>query len=191
MSEPRIRAVRVSVVGKEFRVFGPSHPVWASDSDLAAVIREACAASPKRRPALPPQRFPKPDPADRERKHHEKHGRKARKTMAVYDAVATRAAGMCECGCDRALGDVLSFYAAPEMDHFWGRARAESVETCWMLRAECHRDKTNNRPDRREWLGRFAQHCLRYEYRTERRRALDRKDSLDDIEAAAEVSRVR
>lgn len=76
---------------------------------------------------------------------------KAEARRAVRHLVEERAAGRCEvAGCG---GFGL------EMDHFWGRAREESVESCWMLCHLCHRMKTNNMPDRIAWLETFRGHA--------------------------------
>lgn len=74
--------------------------------------------------------------------------------QALRDAVLTRAAGRCEaCGAD---GQLL------ELDHFFGRARSETVETCWMLCGEDHFQKTNSLPGRRFWLLRFQRHAEKH-----------------------------
>lgn len=77
-------------------------------------------------------------------------------TVAVRQAVVTRAAGRCEaCGVD--LPGPMG-----EMDHFFGRARSENVETCWFLCRECHQFKTDNFPTRSIWLRRFRTHAMKY-----------------------------
>ena len=80
----------------------------------------------------------------------------------VYEVVAERAAGRCE-GCFHAFG--LSLKDRPELDHFEGRARSESVETCWMLCGSCHAGKSANDPSKAYWLARFAIHAEKYGYR--------------------------
>lgn len=68
-----------------------------------------------------------------------------------------RAHGRCECGCGRALGD----YA--ELDHFFGRAKADENEfLCWILHRDCHHAKTNNSPSAAYWFARFIAHCGRW-----------------------------
>jgi hypothetical protein len=54
---------------------------------------------------------------------------------------------------------------AHERDHFWGRARDESVEGSWALCVLCHRAKTENRPSRWYWLWSFGAHAARLGYR--------------------------
>lgn len=151
-----------------------------------AVARvEWTTARKKARPAK--QAHPKCSKLDRLRKAHGKRGAKARKTMEVYDAVEQRARGVCECGCGGAFGSDLD--TMPEMDHFWGRAREESVESCWMLRAQCHREKTGNKPDRKTWLKKFYTHCVVFEYSGQLGKCIDKLESERDIARAAEVSR--
>jgi 5-methylcytosine-specific restriction endonuclease McrA len=77
----------------------------------------------------------------------------------VYSAVATRSGGCCEaCGEDE-------FVAPLECDHFFGRARAQSVETCWMLCRGCHRKKTDGSPTSAWWFRRFIEHAHALDYR--------------------------
>jgi 5-methylcytosine-specific restriction endonuclease McrA len=77
-------------------------------------------------------------------------------TATVRAACVERAKGRCEaCG---------MLTTAPHMDHFHGRAREESIESCWMLCPSCHLDKTENRPSRRTWLLRFRSHCHQKSY---------------------------
>jgi hypothetical protein len=72
---------------------------------------------------------------------------------AIRAEVARRAGGCCEaCGARRG--------AALHWDHFWGRAREESVEGTWMLCPLCDTEKTENRPSRVWWLRRFRRHVL-------------------------------
>jgi hypothetical protein len=68
--------------------------------------------------------------------------------------VFERAAGKCEAGsCDR---------TPEELDHFFGRAKAdETVENCWAICREHHREKTDNFPSRAYWLARFGLHSKR------------------------------
>lgn len=54
-------------------------------------------------------------------------------------------------------------YGGPmDMDHMRGRARSESVETCWALCGGpngCHDRKTRNLPSSAFWLEAFVRHC--------------------------------
>jgi hypothetical protein len=88
-------------------------------------------------------------------------GGKRANTSAVYQAVEERAENWCECGCGKPLAEV-PWLANPILDHFEGRARSESLETCWMLRRDCNDDRTANRPNAREWLEKFMRHCRKY-----------------------------
>ncbi len=55
--------------------------------------------------------------------------------------------------------------AINHLDHFFGRAKAEeTIETCWVLRPECHYEKTRNWPSARHWLLKFLVHCGRHAY---------------------------
>lgn len=94
--------------------------------------------------------------------------RKVRKpratTKEIREMVMTRAGGMCECGCGRAL----LYFGAAEMDHWLGgsgrRKQKESVETCWMLSGYCHHRRTRNEPSVAAWNERFERHCRLYDY---------------------------
>lgn len=76
---------------------------------------------------------------------------------AIRNAVFTRSGGRCEC-----CGTEITKRTF-ELDHFFGRARSELVETCWALCSRdqgCHFEKTNSRPTRRWWLERFRRHAV-------------------------------
>lgn len=103
-------------------------------------------------------------PAPVRRKPKPKEKRQA--TADVRAAVLERANGLCECGCARPF--VLR---GPELDHFFGRARSESVESCWVLRSDCHHRKTNNVPNAAVWLEKFRAHCVHYNYWDEAKKA--------------------
>jgi hypothetical protein len=94
-----------------------------------------------------------------------KRAARHRRTSDVRIPVMKRAGLVCECGCKRWF---KGFAGAATMDHFFGKARAESVETCWALRADCHAEKTDNKlhgkTDRAAWLRKFIAHCDRYGY---------------------------
>jgi hypothetical protein len=47
--------------------------------------------------------------------------------------------------------------------HFEGVARSETLETCWMLRADCHRAKHRD-GDPQSWRRKFVEHCERHSY---------------------------
>lgn len=86
---------------------------------------------------------------------------KTARTSDVRTALVRRAGLYCECGCGQMFkgpGGV------PQLDHFFGRARAESVETCWLLRTDCHERKTRNEPSRPFWLERFICHAEHHGY---------------------------
>lgn len=116
-------------------------------------------------------------------RRQEKKARKATKREAFRDVralVVERAEGRCECG-----------HHAPatghEADHFWGRARAESVESVWLLNSLCHKSKTLNQPSRAHWLQLFANHCDRHGYATEAAKARRELEAMAAISAAAGV----
>jgi hypothetical protein len=77
------------------------------------------------------------------------------KRVAIRREVIKRDTGCCSCGID----------PGTELDHFWGRGREESVESCWMLCTDCHRAKTDNDPKRIDWLWWFKAHCDFHGYR--------------------------
>jgi hypothetical protein len=96
----------------------------------------------------------------------EKKAAKKEKRAAVREAVMMRALGYCECGCGNYVRET-----ALELDHFWGRARSESVESCWAL-SKCHHwFKTHNEPSAEYWLKKFAKHCERHGFTDEAARA--------------------
>jgi hypothetical protein len=87
-------------------------------------------------------------------------------TASIREACLQRAGGKCECGCGVPAVDWDKGYSFPEakaeLDHFAGRGKVkQSVETCWILRANCHREKTDSRPDAATWLRKFIAHCDR------------------------------
>jgi hypothetical protein len=83
----------------------------------------------------------------------------------VRAAVVARADGRCE----RILGEpgnVMGRCNMPgvEMDHMHGRAREESVESCWLHCVLCARAKTTNKPSRAYWLWNFGIHAAMHGY---------------------------
>jgi 5-methylcytosine-specific restriction endonuclease McrA len=127
-------------------------PASPAAKELKAALAHASRASATRRTLR------KPKEAKRKAK------REAR--GEVRAAVMDRAHGRCEC-CGS--GDGLL-----ELEHFFGRARAESLETCWALCRACHRSKTDNDPSAAWWLKRFARHCEHYRYSEAEARARKR-----------------
>lgn len=122
--------------------------------------------------ALKVEASPKKSAAKQERRRAKTSKREAAalKRTAIRDFVFARAEGRCE-----VRGDHWHCHKpATELDHFFGRARAESVETCWAICATDHRNKTNNSPSAEGWLETFAVHCDRYGYREEAARARNR-----------------
>lgn len=91
----------------------------------------------------------------------------------LYQHLAARARGCCEaCG--------VSVMQSREVDHFFGRAKAEEVEaTCWVLCPRCHYAKTQNSPSARHWLDLFIKHCTRWNYIEARTRAEARRDFVN------------
>lgn len=149
---------------------------------------EKLAARKKARPLK--QQHEKPSKLDRLQKAHGKRGAKARKTMEVYGAVEQRARGVCECGCGTPFDQTME--GVPEMDHFWGRAatgeKAESVGTCWMLRREHHRSKTDNKPGRGVWLLTFRRHAQSHGYARQAELATQELDAAEAVSAAWRMS---
>jgi 5-methylcytosine-specific restriction endonuclease McrA len=123
------------------------------------------------------ERALKPRPKSSQvRKTAAKRRAKRTETSAIYEEVAKRAPNTCECGCGRPF--LASMLDAPTMDHFFGRARAESVDTVWRLRAECHRAKTDGWPDAGGWLVKFIEHCDFYGYESAREKAVARLEGM-------------
>jgi hypothetical protein len=90
-------------------------------------------------------------------------------TAAIWDACWIRCGGRCECGCGAVvMRDVLDLNARAELDHVFSRGKGarlpQSVETCWILRADCHRDRHAARPSAESWWEKFIEHCRRYGY---------------------------
>lgn len=144
------------------RVLDGEIPGLADGDRVAKEIRRQLAPkSPKKREASKARR----------QRRESKTKAKRDQTAEVRAAVMARAGMICECGCGRWF---RGFMGAAQLDHFEGRGRSESVETCWALRADCHRRKTLNDPNAGHWLFSFADHCARHGYATEARRARDR-----------------
>lgn len=86
----------------------------------------------------------------------------------IAEAVLSRADGKCE-GCASLLGP---YRRTPEIDHFFGRARAkDSEDSLWLLCRQCHRSKTDNYPHAAFWLRLFLVHCEKHGYRNSYDRA--------------------
>jgi hypothetical protein len=127
---------------------------WAI-TRLGMIDRETAKEVAKDLRSLLPRRVLKAKPSKVARAERKAASRD--EDAGVRGAVMTRAMGRCECcGSPEAL----------EVDHFFGRARDRSVTGCWGLCSQCHRDKTDNRPSRKWWLGRFQRHALFYGYGT-------------------------
>lgn len=122
--------------------------------EMLREVQSALTGSPKKR-ALQ---------AERRKRAQAARVQAAAATGDVYRAVAERAGDFCECGCGQRFSPRGILTGQPEMDHFLGRARAESLESCWLLRWDCHRTKTLNRPSRAYWLRVFLKHCQRHGY---------------------------
>lgn len=132
----------------------PSSP-WESVEHERSVaeLRAACAPKPR---------------SSAKKKTERKRKSKTVETKRIRKAVAKRAGLVCECGCERWF---KGFDGAAQMDHFWGKAREESVESCWMLRAQCHDQKTTNTPNRMTWLRLFEAHAKKHGYAEQARHA--------------------
>lgn len=190
MIEPRIRLPLEHARTLTAYLFGRgtlTSKLGAAKAELARLVAQADYHR-EPRAKLPPQKFAKPSPLDREQKRHERRGRKAREDMKVYDAVTKRAGGVCECGCGRLLDKGL--LSKDVRDHFWGRAKAPTREdTVWVLRNDCNLQKTENKPGRAYWLGKYLAHCQRHGYREQASRCVRELEAESLIAKAAEVSR--
>jgi hypothetical protein len=90
--------------------------------------------------------------AEAARKKESKAGLRRRNRAACVK----RADGQCE-WCGHSGGHLV-------WDHFWGRARDESVPGEWMLCLLCNHEKTENWPSHAEWLTRFRVHAGKHGY---------------------------
>lgn len=77
----------------------------------------------------------------------------------IREAVLKRADGRCE-----ACATGFTPLNSAELDHFFGKARSEAVETCWALCRQCHAEKTDNEPSAADWLQYFVSHCGQFGY---------------------------
>lgn len=105
-----------------------------------------------------------------------KKRKKGAETKEIRAAVWKRANGACECRCGR-MGD--------ELDHYPGRIRVrQSVASCWLLSAECHRAKTLGRPDSLTWHRLFLTHAKDHGYMAMADYAQRRIDAETSVQAA-------
>ena len=88
---------------------------------------------------------------------------------SLANAIIRRADGLCEACRVRPAGRI---------DHFEGRARSESLETCWHLCVLCDNAKTVNRPSARHWLESFIRHAESHGYTAAAERARARLDGI-------------
>lgn len=101
--------------------------------------------------------------ANRSRKPSKEEKRESR--AAIYDACWVRCGGRCECGCGQVAMRDVEGSARATLEHMFGRGRGrrpESVETCWILRYDCQREKTDSRPDGATWWAKFICHCQKW-----------------------------
>lgn len=85
----------------------------------------------------------------------------------IRASCVARAKNRCECGCNRWITAETC-----HLDHKFGRAREESVESCWALSIECDDERTRNYPSAAIWWARYALHCLKHRYWSHLERAL-------------------
>ncbi len=97
-------------------------------------------------------------------------------TRSIRAEVMARADGVCECGCRT----VFSALAPAEMDHFLPKGRyPQTVETCWLIRADCHRAKHKSQPSPEYWLQKFLKHCEKHGLHSAFRIAATRLGALE------------
>lgn len=101
---------------------------------------------------------------------------------ALVMARAEANGNLCECGCGRVMDG--EFILRPTLDHYFGRARAESVETCWAIAEGCHYLKSNNVPSASAWIERFITHAEKHGYTAEAERARARLEGICAIRRA-------
>lgn len=91
----------------------------------------------------------------------EKRRRHAEETKAIRAALFDRSVGK---GCE----NCGKRFALLEMDHMLGgsgrRRQRQSVETCWAICQECHRNRTINVPSREFWRHRMRRFLVANEY---------------------------
>lgn len=139
-----IRSTTITAAAERVRAFQEGEkPSKAEQKALYLLAAGGRLLSPKK-PAIPSVEH-----AETRRAAEDAAAASGRKDCRAI--VAARANGCCEaCGARR--GPALHW------DHFWGRAREESVEGTWMLCARCDRSKTDNSPNRAFWLEAFGNH---------------------------------
>lgn len=109
------------------------------------------------------------------------------KLKKIRHLVFLRSRNHCECGCGRWVTE-----ESGHLDHFWGRTRQESVESCWFLHPECDQLKTLNKPDWSAWGTRFLAHVrglvldssgigLRSHYLEQERQAISRLEWMEAL----------
>lgn len=123
-------------------------------------------------------RKPKPMAVERKKAKAAKKATKREQRADVRALVMARSLGLCEaCVKDLTPAD------PGELDHFFGKARAESVESCWLLCRACHRAKTDNKPSAAWWLDKFGGHARFSGYHAEAERARARLEGIVAVRA--------
>lgn len=115
-----------------------------------------------------------------------KRRRHAENATAIRAAVMLRAGGRCE------MSDgIRCSMDGTDLDHMLqgsGRRRQrQSAETCWLLCAWHHRERTRNRPSSRAWRGHMRRHLDRYGYPTPRELSME----VEEAKQAARKAEVR
>lgn len=99
----------------------------------------------------------------------------------LYAQLVERSGGHCENpDCRKAFGIGL---LTQEADHFHSRRVPDSLDSLWLLCRQCHREKTDNKPDAATWLNRFLVHAEKYGYRASYERALRRLQYVEQKQA--------
>lgn len=141
-------------------------------------VQVSIASIHEMRRALKPKKSVKASRVRRETKRLTKR----EETAEIRKAVMRRAEFQCEC-----CGAVATSLMPLELDHFWGRGKAQQTEcNCWALCHHCHHDKTNNAPSAAHWLREFAMHAQKYGLSVERQTAIRR---LAFVETRGALSR--
>jgi 5-methylcytosine-specific restriction endonuclease McrA len=113
-----------------------------------------------------------------------KRATKKAKRQGVRALVMARAEGRCE-HCDAAETN----FSPLELDHFFGKARSESAETCWALCRQCHRNKTDNTPSAASWLMAFITHAGFSGFTDARNMAVRRLNAMELVARATSMTR--
>jgi 5-methylcytosine-specific restriction endonuclease McrA len=119
---------------------------------------------------------PRPVSSQRKKTAAKRRTRKA-ETSAIYEEVAKRAGGKCE-ACEEPFSPFAYSSLRPELDHFFGRGRGQSVVSCWLICARCHHAKSKSVPSAGFWLHAFIRHAEKHSYMVTAEKARARLEGI-------------